>query len=681
MTRKPCRTPIQQAKNTAVALASAAALLCAAPVAWGQVADKSFADMVKRVALIPPGEHASDMLAKAAVAVKFIQQVELPQAHKAINEALQLDARNSYLHFLNGFVYHLQALQGDTQKNELAVEGYQQALRIDPGNWIAQEFLGLAHMDLKNFEQARAQFSSVLLMSPDSTVSIYGMMVSSYLLGDAVTACAMADQFRRTSAETSTETSPGFVRSSVAVYASCGNFETAELMRAESVKLSGSAVDAQRLGQRLAQWKSFYRQAKLSNGPAASVMAPELTPASLSSPMGQLALDPAPDYKDERYAQAFQPVSPKVQPAAQRARQVVEAPAPVAESPESSATATATPAATPAAAVAAAPSVASDVPRMVLVDVVMLSTQELIGSSKGVNLLSALSLQLGSASQPAYSRLTTSETLNGAAATVSTAITRAVTIPALAYSLNIVNANSSLNEVLARPTLAAMEGMPSEFFSGTNLSAGVVSLSSQGGTTIVPLDKRFGIKLAITPAFLPNDMIKLKVEAQRTALSASADNPKVAYQIEIAETSANANVVMQLGDTLVLSGLSEKSSSTTRDGVPVLQDIPVVQYLFSSSKTSDIQRSVLILITPRQPIYTSKVARIADAAASDGMKSWREQFGLAGQTPSNVESILNRLKQQDLFREFRQGDVTMERWDRMRTTGDRLREALGFLYF
>ena len=48
----------------------------------------------------------------------------------------------------------------------------------------------------------------------------------------------------------------------------------------------------------------------------------------------------------------------------------------------------------------------------------------------------------------------------------------------------------------------------------------------------------------------------------------------MAYQIEIAEITASANVVMQLGDTLVLSGLSEKSTSNTRDGVPVLQDIP-----------------------------------------------------------------------------------------------------------
>jgi len=131
-----------------------------------------------------------------------------------------------------------------------------------------------------------------------------------------------------------------------------------------------------------------------------------------------------------------------------------------------------------------------------------------------------------------------------------------------------------------------MEGVASEFFSGTNLSAGVVSTGTQGGTTVVPVDKRFGARLSATPTFLPGGRVQLKVDPSRTSLNATLDNPKVACQIEIAETCANANVVMKLGDT-----------------------------------------------------------------------------------------------ENQLFREFRQGDVSMERWERMRSTGERLKEALGFLYY
>jgi tetratricopeptide (TPR) repeat protein len=657
---KQLSTPL---RRVAAAAALTAALCTPMAAVWAQAAPaRSFAEMVKGVTLLPEGQPESELMAKVAEAVGHLQKMELPQAQAAVNEALQLDARNAHLHLLNGFIYHLQAKQGDTQKAEIAIEGYQQALRIDPANWIAQEFLGLAHMDLKQFPQAKARFAEVLLLTPDSSVSVEGLMVSSYLTGDAATACAMADQMRQMAAPARTDV----LRSSIAVYAACGNFEQADQMRQRLSERGGNAVELARSDRRLSQWRSFYRKQEGAGG---------LLKTRLGSP--------EPGSAPLQLAQAF--AVPKV------------APRPAAAAADAEATA-ATPATDTAPAVPAAPGATTAPaprpapggaagenagPRMLLVDVVLLSTQELVSTSKGVNLLNALTLQLGGAGGvAAYARSHSTNIVGEAAAAVTTAITRAVTIPALSYSLNIANANSSVNEVLARPTLAAIEGMPSEFFSGTNLSAGVVSTSQQGGTTVVPLDKRFGIKLAVTPQFLSQGRVQMKVEAQRTSLNASAENNRVAYQIEIGETTANANVVMNVGDTLVLSGLSEKSSSNTRDGVPGLQDVPLLQYLFSNKKTNDIQRSVLILVTPRWP---AQVAEGPNAAAADAqaaqMKALREKFSINTTLPANVEAVMQQMQGNDFFREFRQGDVSLERWDRMRTTGDRLREALGFLYY
>lgn len=616
---------------------------------------RSFLDVVKGLPLVPAAAPDSEMLAKVSAAVGFIQRLELDNANRAVNEALQLDPRNAHLHFLNGFIYHLQARQGDTQKGELAIEGYRQALRIDPGAWIAQEFLGLAYLDLKQFDRARGAFSEVLLLTPGSSVSIYGLMVASYLTGDARTACAMADQYRHLTAKPSL----GFLRSSRSVYASCGNFEQAERTRAALVQQAGEGFDVERTDRRVAQWKAFYASQEQRAG---------------RSQRTSLAQAPTPG-RPEELAQAFSVPDPT------RAR-----PAPPAVADDSTTAAPSAPPAPPAVpSVTPSVSAASGGPRMLLVDVVLLSTQELVSTSKGVNLLNALTLQLGSVAGnvAAYSRVVTSTAGSATPAAVASTITRAVTIPALSYSLNIANANNSVNEVLARPTLAAIEGVPSEFFSGVNLSAGVVSLSQQGGAAIVPLDKRFGIKLAVTPHFLPQGQVQLKVEAQRTALNASSDNPRVAYQIEIGETTANANVVMNVGETLVLSGLSEKSSSTSRDGVPFLQDVPGVQYLFSNQKSNDLQRSVLILVTPRSPVQVAQAAPGESDPMAVRMQRLREKFGFGGASsiPPNIEAALTQLQGSDFYREFRQADVSLERWERMRTTGDRLREALGFLYY
>lgn len=635
--------------RSALALAAA---LCLSAAAWAAPAEPSFTAMVGKFMLLPSGQPETETLAKASAAVKFIQRGELPQASRAINEALQLAPGNSQLHFLNAFIYHLQAKQGDSQKNEMAIEGYQQALRIDPANWIAREFLGLAFLDHGRYADAKAQLTEVLMMTPDSQVAINGLMTASYLTGDAVTACLMADQLSAGAAPPN----PAMLRSAVAVYASCGAFDKAQTMRG---KLAAAPAEADRLDRRVAQWKSFYdRQPTLSGGAV-------VQHANLDAASTRAAIVPT---------QAF--TMPKVPPP----RPVTSAPVAAAAPAAASA-----PADAPAVPLAAPAAIAADAtgPRMVLVDVVLVSMQDQVSTSKGVNLLSALTLQLGSSAGnlAAFSRAISSVATGGAPGSTTTTITRAVTVPALSYSLNIANASNAINEVLARPTLAAIEGMPSEFFSGTNLSAGIVSASTQGGTTIVPLEKRFGIKLAVTPVFLANDKVQLKVEAQRTSLTASIDNPKVAYQIESGEITANANVVMTLGDTLVLSGLTEKSSTQTRDGVPVLQDLPGVQYLFSKKQSNDLQRSVLMLITPRTPAYTAKNGVEQAAGLDPAVKALREKFGFKGDTPANTDSVLSQLNGNLMFREFRQGDVVIERWERMDSTGERLRQALEFLYY
>lgn len=583
------------------------------------------------------GEAAasSESLALATQALRFVAQSDLPRASKAINAAVQLDGRNSYLHFLNAFVYQLQAKQGDSKKNEMAVEGYRMALRLDPGNWIAQEFLGLAYLDLKQFARAKEQFAQVLLLAPDSVASMNGLMVSAYLTSDARMACAMADRLR----QGANSPDATFLRSGVSVYSACGRFEAAAEMRQQ---LSAAGVDGamlERADQRMAQWHDFQR-AGVEFSPAAAFT---VTPRQEARP----AAVPLPDYQTTRppVATPAEPPAASPQPAPENL--------PAASAPDTS---------------PAADAAGND---MVLVDVVIISTQETVSTSKGVNLLNALTLQLGSATAPAYSWTFDDSSVS------RTVITKAVTAPALAYSMNIANAANSQNEVLARPTLAAIEGLPSEFFAGVNVNAGVLSTSSLGSASVVPVDKRFGVRLAITPNFLPGGMVRMKVEAQRTFIIPNSSGGQFAYRFDISETSTDANVVMKLGDTLVLGGLTEKETSRSRDGVPGLQDVPGAQLLFSNKRESDFQRSALILITPRAPLYA---ARAEGAVETAGERALRERLGFNA-VASNAETITRYQAQSELFKQFRQGDVAMARWDRTATTAERLRQAVSFLYY
>jgi type II secretory pathway component GspD/PulD (secretin) len=319
-------------------------------------------------------------------------------------------------------------------------------------------------------------------------------------------------------------------------------------------------------------------------------------------------------------------------------------------------------------------------------------TEDSLSTRKGVNLLSALTLQFGGGGAPAFARtfssnsaLQSSQESNATA----TSLTRSISIPALSYALNIVNSNSNLNEVLARPTLAALHGVRSEFFSGTTLTAAVVATNAVGGSS-VSVEKEIGVKLSILPTFLGDNKIQLTVDAQRTFLKPPSQDVSFTYKLETSKILVNANVVMEFGETLVLGGLSEKETTNTRDGVPVLQDIPGLQYLFSNKDTNDFQRSVLMLITPRAPQYTYRSdANMASASASagagqggeDSMKELRARYGDWFKPYPNLASVFSQLNSSSIYREFRTGDVTLEKWDKQSTALDRLKQALDFLFY
>jgi hypothetical protein len=145
---------------------------------------------------------------------------------------------------------------------------------------------------------------------------------------------------------------------------------------------------------------------------------------------------------------------------------------------------------------------------------------------------------------------------------------------------------------------------------------------------------------------------------------------------------------MRLGDTLILGGLSEKETTSTRDGVPILQDVPFMQYFFSAQQKTDYQKSVLILITPRPANYTwlsdqskEDFAKTPDDPFTPSMDVLRARYQDWFKPYPNLASVFHHLNAADLYRDFRTGDVTLEAWDRMDSTRLRLKQALGFLYY
>lgn len=324
--------------------------------------------------------------------------------------------------------------------------------------------------------------------------------------------------------------------------------------------------------------------------------------------------------------------------------------------------------------------------KMVVVDVVIISTEEDYSNQQGMNLLRGLQLQFGGTGGAAYERRTVTDRSAAGDTTQTSSITRLISVPSVRYSLNIFNINSARNEILARPTLVATAGRPSEFFSGAELNAVVVS--SGVNANPVNIVKDIGTTLQVTPTFLEDGQINLKVLAQRTFIKTPNNNLSgFDARVETSKSRVDASVVMRPGETLILGGLSEKEGEITRDGVPLLQDVPLVQYLFANRTSRDYQKSTLILITPRpaQYVYQPEKARQAyEKSLSEEERpfaSLRARYADWFRPYPNWASVFRQLQENSLYREFRTGDVVLENWTDMRSLKDRLGKVRDFLHY
>ncbi len=595
---------------------------------------------------IPQEKITTEPRRLAAQGIEQLDAGNLDAAIELFNKALYLDGGNSMLNFLTGLTYHLMALAGADAKYDLARQGYERAVLLDTSNWIAHYHAGLLELDLRNFRGAQNKFAEALILNPRDPDLLYHMAGASYYSGDLPTAEGVLRRLREVEPD-----SARVQQASAITLAALNQPDTAYDFADRLKTISPAPDENERIKNRLNDWTRFHirNPVLLAQGiPDPDTLNPVTPYTRARSPWAD-TVKPAPGAPDKAPVTEVQQdgsgdKSGDSQPAA-------EAPTP-------------------------------DANQMVIVDVVIIRTEEEATTAKGVNLLSNLTLQFGSTDlSTAGFSLSDTRTTTG---DFTRTITRALNIPSITYSLNIANSADTRNEILARPTLTAMNGQPSEFFSGVSIKAQTLPSTAGGTGEAVSIEEDVGVKLNITPEILDDGRVKMAVVAERTFLN--SPNSKVTgftSKIETSRTTVNANVTMNFNETLILSGLSEKETERTRDGVPLLQDLPLVQYLFSRQTTMDFNKSVLLLITPRLPEYVFRQPTKATSGApkKSAVDEFRARHADWFRSYPNWASVFSHMQGNSLYREFRTGDVVLDRWEDNNSLSSRLKRALNFLFY
>jgi pilus assembly protein CpaC len=152
-----------------------------------------------------------------------------------------------------------------------------------------------------------------------------------------------------------------------------------------------------------------------------------------------------------------------------------------------------------------------------------------------------------------------------------------------------------LATVLAEPSLTTTSGQPASFLAGGQFP---IPLAGQNNTITIEY-KPFGVSLNFTPVVLSKDRISLTVAPEVSTLNFS--NPiqvaNITYPI-LDTRRASAVVELGSGDSFMLAGLMQHTTSNNIDKFPGLGDLPVLGALFRSTQFQNNQTELVILVTP-----------------------------------------------------------------------------------
>jgi len=499
---------------------------------------------------------------------EYLQKGDLQKAHSVFSVALKIDIRNAGLHFLNGLTYQMMYEAGDEASYDLAVTGYITALSLENNLEPALLQLGQLHLFAKKYDLAQQSFSEAYAINSNSTRALMGFAQASILAGDMKSGYWATVQL-----DAMDWKSPEFLRLKAIQAALAQSPEKAKEYARQYALVAnknGSSTDADYVNSRVGQLLTM----KTSLG-FSSLNGVQLAQADTGKAKEAAKEKPPEESKDAARQLWWRcDLTPGLS--------LQKDGLPQLQLPTSEENATTLTLPSPCE---------GEKPPMAMIEVTMIRTEETVTRNQGINLLDGLKIVMDTFSSPRQKLLSNNGDVSTTAST-------------LLYSLNIANSLFAKNEVIARPSLSAVDRLPSVFFSGKTVS--IQSGTQVAGYTLQ--DKSVGTSLSITPTFVDDENVLLSIRASRSFIEPTEDSKIALIQ---SRNAVNASARVKFGQTYVLNGMIEREKDNVNSGVPILMDIPIIQNLFAKSVKIDFSRQILTLVTVRRLVDDKDSAYLA----------------------------------------------------------------------
>ena len=160
-------------------------------------------------------------------------------------------------------------------------------------------------------------------------------------------------------------------------------------------------------------------------------------------------------------------------------------------------------------------------------------------------------------------------------------------------------ASKSLLKMISNPSLMVLDNHTATIAVGDQVPVSTSTITSE--TTTVTSStiqyKDTGVNLSVTPSVNAGNIVAMQID--QTVTDAGETVKDANNQLKFLQRQISSKVAVRSGESIVLGGLIKDNKSSSKEGVPLLKDIPLVGGLFAQNKSSGGRTELLVIITPR----------------------------------------------------------------------------------
>lgn len=158
-------------------------------------------------------------------------------------------------------------------------------------------------------------------------------------------------------------------------------------------------------------------------------------------------------------------------------------------------------------------------------------------------------------------------------------------------------------KIISRPKVVTLNNKQASIHSGVTYNvktlSSVTTGDGSGGTSSATgglQQVSAGLNLQVLPVVVGDGLIRLQINVSN---SETNDGLSVDGIPGITDNSATTSIIVSSGNTVTLAGLIKSTMSQSQNRVPLLSQIPILGWFFSSHSNKNLNNELVIFLTPQ----------------------------------------------------------------------------------